>query len=225
MTRRNLSPSVVARPRAEWEADYGCWRRRDLSARRYVCAWADGTCLQARMEPQAECMPVLIGATPEGKKGLLGFQVGEAGQRFRQAQLGGMAGGGVRESAQSWCEILIDLKARGLAIAPELATGDGTLGFWKALEQVSPTTQHQRCWAHKAANILNALPKSVQPAAKPDLREVWAAPGRATAGAAAATFADKHGTKHDKAVTCLVKDRDALLAFYGFPAGHWDHLT
>ncbi len=136
----NLSPSVVARLRGEWEADHGRWQRRDLSARRYVYIWADGIYLQARMEPQAECMLVLIGATPEGRKELLGFQVG------------------LRESAQSWRELLVDLKVRGLAIAPELATGDGALGFWKALEEVSPTTQHQRCTVHKTANVLDKLP-------------------------------------------------------------------
>ena len=202
----NLSPSVVARLRTEWEADYTRWQRRDLSARRYVYIWADGVYLQARMEPQAECMLVLIGATPEGKKELLGLQVG------------------VRESAQSWRELLVDLKARGLAIAPELATADGALGFWKALEEVSPTTRHQRCTVHKTANVLDKLPKSMQPAAKSDLREIWAAPDRATAEAAIATFADKYGAKYDRAVTCLVKDRDALLTFYDFPAEHWDHL-
>ncbi len=201
----NLSPSVIARLRGEWEADYERWQRRDLSARRYVYIWADGVYLQARMEPQAECMLVLIGATPEGKKELLGFQVG------------------VRESAQSWRELLVDLKARGLTIAPELATGDGALGFWKALDEVSPTTRHQRCTVHKTANVLDKLPKSVQPAAKSDLREIWTAPDRATAEAAIATFADKYGAKYDKAVTCLVKDRDALLTFYDFPAEHWDH--
>ena len=158
------------------------------------------------MEPQAECMLVLIGATPEGKKELLGFQVG------------------VRESAQSWRELLVDLKARGLAIAPELATGDGALGFWKALEEVSPTTRHQRCTVHKTAYVLDKLPKSVQPAAKSDLREIWAAPDRATAEAAIAKFADKFSAKYERAVTCLTKDRDALLTFYDFPAEHWDHL-
>ncbi len=202
----NLSPSDIARLRSEWEADYSGWQRRDLSARRYVYVWADGVYLQARMEPQAECMLVLIGATPEGKKELLGFQVG------------------VRESAQSWRELLVDLKARGLAIAPELATGDGALGFWKALEEVSPTTRHQRCTVHKTANVLDKLPKSVQPAAKADLREIWAAPDRTTAEAAIATFADKYAAKYEKAVTCLIKDRDALLTFYDFPAEHWDHL-
>ena len=202
----NLSPSVIVRLRGEWEADYERWQRRDLSARRYVYIWADGVYLQARMEPQAECMLVLIGATPEGKKELLGFQVG------------------VRESAQSWRELLVDLKARGLTIAPELATGDGALGFWKALDEVSPTTRHQRCTVHKTANVHDKLPKSIQPAAKSDLREIWTAPDRATATAAMATFADKYGAKYDKAVTCLVKDRDALLTFYDFPAEHWDHL-
>ena len=144
----NLSPPVIARLRNEWEAEYERWQRRDLSARRYVYVWADGVYLQARMEPQAECMLVLIGATPEGKKELLGFQVG------------------MRESAQSWRELLVDLKARGLTIAPELATGDGSLGFWKALEAVSPMTRHQRCTVHKTTNVLDKLPKSIQPVGK-----------------------------------------------------------
>jgi transposase-like protein len=202
----NLSPAVIARLRDAWQADYVGWQRRDLAARHYVYLWADGVYLQARMEPQAECMLVLIGATPEGKKELVGFQVG------------------LRESAQSWRELLVDLKARGLAIAPELATGDGALGFWTALEEVFPTTRHQRCWVHKSANVLDKLPKSVQPAAKQDLREIWQAPDRATAETAIATFAEKYGAKYEKAITCLTKDRDALLTFYDFPAEHWDHL-
>jgi transposase-like protein len=202
----NLSPAVIARLRDEWQAEYTRWQKRDLSARHYVYVWADGVYLQARMEPQAECMLVLIGATPEGKKELLGFQVG------------------IRESAQSWRELLISLKARGLAIAPELATGDGALGFWKALEESFPTTRHQRCWAHKVSNVLNKLPKSVQPTAKQDLREIWQAPDRATAETAIATFAEKYAAKYAKAVACLVKDRDALLTFYDSPAEHWDHL-
>ncbi len=202
----NLSPSVLARLKGDWQADHEHWQQRDLSARRYVYIWADGVYLQARMEPQAECMLVLIGATPEGKKELVGFQVG------------------LRESTQSWRELLVDLKARGLAVAPELATGDGALGFWKALEEVSPTTRHQRCTVHKTVNVLDKLPKSVQPAAKADLREIWTAPDRATAEVAIASFAEKYGAKYEKAVTCLVKDRDALLTFYDFPAEHWDHL-
>jgi transposase-like protein len=202
----NLSPAAIARLRDGWQADHARWQRRDLAARHYVYLWADGVYLQARMEPQAECMLVLIGATPEGRKELVGFQVG------------------VRESAQSWRELLVDLKARGLAIAPELATGDGALGFWKALEAVFPGTRHQRCWVHKTSNVLNKLPKSVQPAAKQDLREIWQAPDRVTAEAAITTFAEKYAAKYGKAVTCLIKDRDALLTFYDFPAEHWDHL-
>ena len=202
----NLSPSVIGRLKAEWEAEYAHWQRRELSARRYVYIWVDGVYLQARMEPQAECMLVVIGATPEGKKELLGFQVG------------------VRESAQSWRELLVDLKARGLALAPELATGDGALGFWKALEEVFPTTRHQRCTVHKTANVLDKLPTTVQPAAKRDLRQIWTAPDRKAADAAITVFAEKYGAKYQRAVACLVKDRDALLTFHDFPAEHWDHL-
>jgi len=202
----NLSPSVIARLKAEWEVEYARWQRRDLSARRYVYVWVDGVYLQARMEPQAECMLVVIGATPEGKKELLGFQVG------------------MRESAQSWRELLADLKGRGFAIAPQLATGDGALGFWKALEEVFPTTRHQRCTVHKTANVLDKMPTSVQPAAKRDLRQIWTAPDRKSADAAMVLFAEKYQAKYDKAVACLMKDRDVLLTFYNFPAEHWDHL-
>ena len=167
----NLSPSVISRLKGEWEGEYERWRKRDLSARRYVYLWADGVYLQARMEPQAECMLVLIGATPEGRKELVGFQAG------------------YRESAQSWKELLVDLKARGLAAAPELAVGDGALGFWKALDEAFPTTRHQRCWVHKTVNVLEKLPKSLQPSAHADLREIWLSPSRAAAEAAMATFA------------------------------------
>src|ERR1700710_3146499 len=159
----NLSPAVVARLTGEWERDYCRWQKRDLSARRYVYVWADGVYLQARMEDQSECMLVLIGATPEGRKELIGLQVG------------------VRESAQSWRELLVDLQQRGLANAPELAIGDGALGFWKALDEIWPHTRHQRCWVHKTANVLNKAAKSVQPAMKQGLREVWMAPNRAAA--------------------------------------------
>jgi transposase-like protein len=202
----NLSPGVVTRLTAGWEEEYDRWRRRDLSARRYVYIWADGVYLQARMEPAAECMLVLIGATPEGKKELVGFQVG------------------MRESAQSWRELLVDLKDRGLAIAPEIAVGDGALGFWRALDEVFPRTRHQRCWVHKTANVLNKFPKSMAPGVKSDLREIWQAETRAEAEAAMDTFVEKYGVKYDKAVACLVKDREALLAFFDFPAEHWDHL-
>jgi putative transposase len=202
----NLSPSVVARLKSDWQGEYERWQQRDLSARRYVYIWADGVYLQARTEPQAECMLVIIGATPEGKKELVGFQVG------------------ARESAQSWRELLVGLKARGLVMAPELAVGDGALGFWRALEEAFPSVCHQRCWVHKAANVLNKLPKSLQANARQDLREIWLAPDRATAEAALATFATKCAPKYDRAVACLVKDREALLTFFDFPAEHWDHL-
>jgi len=202
----NLSSSVIGRLKEEWEAEYDRWQRRDLSARLYVYIWADGVYLQARMEDAAACMLVVVGATPEGKKELVGFQVG------------------VRESSQSWRELLVDLKARGLAAAPEIAVGDGAMGFWKALDEIFPATRHQRCWVHKVANALNKVPKSVQPNMKTDLREVRDAPDRASAEAAVAVFAEKYGAKYPKAVECLTKDRDALLAFFDFPAEHWDHL-
>jgi transposase-like protein len=202
----NLSPSVISRLKGEWLAEYVAWQKRDLSGQRYVYVWADGIYLQARMESQAECMLVIIGATPEGKKELLGFQVG------------------FRESTQSWKELLVDLKAKGLTIAPELATGDGALGFWKALEEAFPSTRHQRCTVHKTANVLNKVPKSIQPQVKHDLREIWTAPDRATAEKAIDIFAGKYAPKYDKAVQCLVKDRDRLLTFFDFPAEHWDHV-
>jgi transposase-like protein len=156
----NLSPAVISRLTAEWQGEYERWQKRNLSARRYVYVWADGVFLQARMEDHGECMLVLIGATPEGKKELIGFQVG------------------VRESAQSWRELLIETKSRGLKIAPEIAVGDGALGFWKALDEIFPATRHQRCWVHKTANILNKVALSVQTNMKKDLREVYLAPNR-----------------------------------------------
>jgi transposase-like protein len=201
-----LSPAVITRLTAEWQSDYDSWQKRDLSARRYVYVWADGVYLQARMEDAAECMLVLIGATPEGKKELVGFQTG------------------VRESAQNWRELLIDIKRRGLEIAPDLAIGDGALGFWRAIEEIFPGTRHQRCWVHKTANVLNKVALSVQANMKEDLREIYGAPTRAAAAAAIDVFADKYGAKYDKAVTCLTKDWEALLAFFDFPAEHWDHL-
>ena len=202
----NLSPAVVTRLTAEWQVDYDVWQKRDLSARRYVYVWADGVYLQARMEEAAECMLVVVGATPEGKKELVGFQTG------------------ARESAQSWRELLFDIKRRGLGIAPELAVGDGALGFWKAIEEAFPSTRHQRCWVHKTANVLNKVALSVQINMKADLREICGAPTRVTAETAIEAFADKYRAKYEKAVTCLIKDRETLLAFFDFPAEHWDHL-
>jgi len=202
----NLSPAVISRLTAEWQGEYDRWQKRDLSARRYVYVWADGVFLQARMEDHGECMLVLIGATPEGKKELIGFQVG------------------VRESAQSWRELLLDVKQRGLQIAPEIAVGDGALGFWKALDETFPGTRHQRCWLHKTVNVLDKVPLSVQANMKRDLREVYWAPNRASAETAIDAFAEKYRAKYGRAVECLTKDRAALLAFYDLPAEHWDHL-
>jgi putative transposase len=202
----NLSPSVIARLTGDWQVEYDRWQARDLSARHYVYVWADGVYLQARMEDHAECMLVLIGATPEGKKELVGFQVG------------------VRESAQSWRELLVEVKRHGLTIAPELAVGEGALGFWTALDEVFPRTKHQRCWVHKTANVLNKVPKSVQPGMKADLREVYLAPNRASAEQAISVFAEKYAARYAKASECLIKDQTALLAFYDLPAEHWDHL-
>lgn len=202
----NLSPAVLARLKAGWQEEFDRWKRRDLSARRYVYIWADGVYLQGRMEPDKQCILVLIGATPEGKKELIGFQ------------------SGYRESAQSWRELLADLKTRGLAVPPELAIGDGALGFWKALEEEFGATRQQRCWVHKTMNVLNKLPKSVQSKAKADLKEIWMAEGRADAEKAFDRFLAKYQVKYDKAAACMAKDRGALLAFYDFPAEHWKHI-
>ena len=202
----NLSPAVLARLKAGWQEEFERWKKRDLSARRYVYIWADGVYLPARMEPDKQCILVLIGATPEGRKELIGFQVG------------------YRESAQSWRELLADLKARGLVVPPELAIGDGALGFWKAIEEEFGATRQQRCWVHKTMNVLNKLPKSVQPKAKVDLKEIWMAEERADAENAFNRFLAKYEAKYDKAAACLAKDRDALLAFYDFPAEHWKHI-
>jgi putative transposase len=202
----NLSPAVVTRLTATWADEYTRWQARDLSVRHYVYVWADGVYLQARMEEQAECMLVLIGATPEGRKELVGFQVG------------------VRESAQSWRELLVDVKRRGLSVAPMLAVGDGALGFWKALDEIFPGTRHQRCWQHKTANVLNKVPKSLQSAMKADLREISGASTRAQAEVAMDVFVEKYGVKYARASECLTKDKEALLAFYDMPAEHWDHL-
>ena len=163
-------------------------------------------CDSGRRQRGPSSRRLLIGATPEGKKELIGFQVG------------------VRESTQSWRELLIDVKHRGLQIAPEIAVGDGALGFWKALDEVFPGMRHQRCWVHKTVNILDKVPLSVQANMKKDLREVYWAPNRAAAEAAVDAFAEKYRAKYGRAVECLAKDRDALLAFYDFPAEHWDHL-
>ena len=161
----NLSPSVVSRLTAGWQAEYDAWARRDLSARNYIYIWADGVYLQARMEENAECMLVILGATPEGRKELIGFQVG------------------LRESEQSWHELLTDIKGRGLSIAPKIAVGDGAMGFWNALDRTFPGTKHQRCWVHKVKNVLNCFPKQMATAVKSDLDDIQHAETRAEAEA------------------------------------------
>ena len=202
----NLTPGVVSRLTSGWQEEYDRWQGRDLSARRYVYIWADGVYLQARMEPEAECILVIIGATPEGRKELLGFHVG------------------VRESAQSWRELLIDIKARGLAAAPEAAVGDGALGFWKAVDEVFPRTRHQRCWFHKISNVLNKFPKSMAPAVTSDLQNIHHAETKAEALVAIKVFTEKYEVKYGPAAACLTKDAEAMLTFFDFPAEHWDHL-
>ena len=201
-----LSASTIARLKDAWSDEHDRWRRRDLSTKRYVYLWVDGIYLEARLEDQAQCILVIIGATPEGKKELVGFT------------------DGVRESAESWRDLLLDLKRRGLSIAPELAIADGALGFWKALGEVWPKTREQRCWVHKTANVLNKLPKSLQARAKRTLQDIWMAETKREAAAAFDAFAESYAPKYAKAVECLTKDRDALLAFYDFPAEHWKHL-
>jgi putative transposase len=201
-----LSASTIARLKEAWTDEHERWQKRDLSMKRYVYFWADGIHLEARLEDQAQCILVIIGATPEGKKELIGFT------------------DGMRESAQSWRDLLLDLKRRGLVAAPELAVADGALGFWKALGEVWPTTREQRCWVHKTANVLNKLPKTLHSKAKRALQEIWMAETKKDAVTALDAFAQSYGTKYDKAVDCLAKDRDALLAFYNFPAEHWKHL-
>jgi putative transposase len=201
-----LSASTIGRLKEAWSEEHARWSKRDLSAKRYVYFWVDGIHVQARLEDAAQCLLVVIGATPEGKKELVGLI------------------DGVRESAQSWRDLLLGLKRRGLAMGPELAVADGALGFWQAVEEVWPQTRGQRCWVHKTANVLNKLPKSQQSKAKRTLQEIWMAETKKDALLAFDAFAETWGVKYDKAVECLIKDRDALLAFYDFPAEHWKHL-
>jgi putative transposase len=202
----SLSASTIARLKEVWTDEHARWLERDLSAKHYVYLWVDGIHVQARLEDEAQCILVIIGATSEGKKELVGLA------------------DGVRESALSWKELLLDLKRRGLALAPKLVVADGALGFWKAVGEVWSKVREQRCWVHKTANVLNKLPKSIQPKAKTALQNIWMAETRKDADAAFDRFVELYRVKYDKAVACLQKDRDALLAFYDFPAEHWKHL-
>jgi transposase-like protein len=201
-----LSASTITRLKAAWAEDYERWTRRDLSAKRYVYLWADGIYFRPRLDHDKQCLLVIIGADEVGNKDIVGLS------------------DGYRESTQSWLELLHDLKRLGLSVAPELAIGDGALGFWNALRQVYGQTAEQRCWVHKTANVLNKLPKSLQAKAKGHLQEIWMAETRADAEVAFDFFAQAYGAKYDKAVACLAKDRDRLLTFYDFPAEHWRHV-
>jgi putative transposase len=204
-----FSANVVVRLKEQWSQEYDEWSKRDLSNTHYVYLWADGIYANVRLEDEAnarQCLLVLMGATAEGEKELIAVV------------------DGFRESKQSWLELLLDLKQRGLAIDPKLAIGDGALGFWAALREVFPSTREQRCWVHKTANVLNKMPKSVQPKAKADLHEIWQAETRALGQKAFDHFIEKYGAKYEAACECLKKDREVLLTFYDFPAEHWGHL-
>jgi putative transposase len=202
-----LSATTIQRLKETWTEEHERWQRRDLSAKRYVYLWADGVYFTPRLDHDRQCLLVLIGADAQGRKELLAIE------------------DGYRESAQSWRELLLRLRdENGLGLDPELATGDGALGFWQALHEVWPKTRQQRCWVHKTANVLNVLPKSVHGKAKGDLHGIYEAESRDDAEAAFDRFLAKYGAKYDKAAACLAKDRRALLAFYDFPAEHWKHV-
>ena len=201
-----LAASTITRLKAAWWDEYEAWQKRDLSARRYVYFWADGIYFSPRMEHDKQCVLVIVAADALGNKDIVGLM------------------DGYRESAQSWREMLLDLKRRGLRNGPELATGDGALGFWKALREVYGESREQRCWVHKNANVLNRMPKSLQSRAKGHLQDIWMAETKAEADQAFNFFIQAYGVKYHKAVESLVKDRDRLLTFYDFPAAHWKHI-
>lgn len=204
---KGLSANVVSRLKAQWADEQVQWGRRDLSKARYVYWWVDGIHTGLRSEPSdGQCLLVILGVTPDGRKERVALHDGH------------------RESKQSWQELLLDLKGRGLQAGPLLAAGDGAMGFWAALEEVFPETVAQRCWFHKMGNVLNALPKSQQAKAKAGLQAIWMAATRADAHKAFDQFLKQYQAKYPKAVEKLVKDRDSLLAFYDFPAEHWQHL-
>ncbi len=204
-----LSATTVTRLIRTWQDEHAAWSQRSLADKHYVYMWADGIYFNIRLEDDSnkkQCILVLMGAGPDGKKELLAVL------------------DGYRESEQSWLELLNDVKRRGLVLPPELAVADGALGFWAAQRKAWPTTREQRCWVHKTANVLNKLPKSIQPKAKARLHEIWQAETRESAERAFDAFVEDFEAKYPCAVACLVKDRDTLLTFYDFPAEHWKHL-
>ena len=202
---KGLSANTICRLKASWINEYQAWTKRDLSKHNIVYIWVDGVYLQARMQ-EKQCMLVIIGADDTGKKHVLAIS------------------DGYRESTQSWREVLLDLKHRGLPALPKLAVGDGALGFWQACAEIFPDTATQRCWVHKTMNVLNKLPKSLQPKAKDRLHEIWMADTREHANKAFDLFLATYQDKYPKAAQCLRKDRESLLAFYDFPAQHWHHI-
>jgi transposase-like protein len=201
-----LSAATVTRLKAAWEAEHDAWSKRSLKGKHYVYVWADGVHFNIRLEGGRQCILVLMGATAEGKKELIAIA------------------DGYRESEQSWKELLLDCKARGMEVEPALAIGDGALGFWKAMRQVWDSTREQRCWVHKMANILDKLPKGSQAKAKGMLHEIYLAETKAEAEKAFDLFVKTYEAKYPKAAECLTKDREALLTFYDFPAEHWRHI-
>jgi putative transposase len=201
-----LSASTVTRLLEGWRVEYQEWSKRSLKDKHYVYLWVDGIHFNIRLEEDKQCILVLLGATADGKKELIAIM------------------DGYRESEQSWMELLLDVKSRGLAIDPKLATGDGALGFWKALPKVFSTTRTQRCWVHKTVNVLDKLPKRLQPRAKQAIHEIWMADTREAANQAFDSFLATYSAKYSKACECLAKDREELLTFYDFPAEHWKHL-
>jgi len=201
-----LSATTITRLIGTWQKDYESWNARSLEGKQYVYVWADGVHFNIRLKEDRQCILVLMGATAEGKKELIAVV------------------DGFRESEQSWLQLLLDCKQRGLVIAPKLAVADGALGFWKALPQVYPTTREQRCWVHKMANVLDKMHKRVQTKAKGMLHAIWMAPTRNEGHNAFDAFAEMFEAKYPSAVECLKKDRDVLLTFYDFPAEHWIHI-
>src|SRR3954453_21427432 len=201
-----LSATTVTRLKAAWEDEHQAWSKRSLAGKRYVYVWPDGVHFNIRLEGGRQCILVLMGATAEGKKELIAVA------------------DGYRESDQSWRELLLDCKARGLEVEPSLAIGDGALGFWKAMRQVWDTTKEQRCWVHKTANVLDKRPKGSQPKAKRMLHDIYQAETKAQAEKAFDLFVTTYEAKYPQAVECLVKDRGVLLSFYGLPAEHWRHI-
>lgn len=203
---KGLSPSVVSRLKAQWTEAYQRWNQRDLSGEQYVYVWADGIYSTLRGEDDRLCLLVLIGVNVRGEKKLLALS------------------DGYRESKASWLAILQDLEARGLATPPKLAIGDGSLGFWAAIAEAWPETKCQRCWVHKTMNVLNELPKSIHAKAKAGLHEIWMAETKNQAEKAFERFIRDYDKKYPKATEKLIKDKDALLSFYEFPAEHWAHI-